>query len=187
MNQEKEKIRKKIKEIRQKIDLKLWEEKSRKIQEFFLLSEFYKNSKIIFTYFHFDKEVKTDLIIEKSLEEKKVVCIPYIDWKNKIIIPSIINSFRDIDTSRKIPAPKTLNLLDKNLIDIIIVPGVAFDIYKNRIGMGGGFYDRFLKEVPSKIKKISFAFEFQVLTKRLPVNEEDVKVDAIITEKRIIS
>jgi len=53
--------------------------------------------------------------------------------------------------------------------------------------MGGGFYDRFLKNISEKTKKIALAFEFQVLNEKLPVDENDIKVDIIITEKRIIN
>jgi 5-formyltetrahydrofolate cyclo-ligase len=82
--------------------------------------------------------------------------------------------------------PKVLRSFEKEKIDIVIVPGVVFDIYRNRIGMGGGFYDRFLKNISEETKKIALAFEFQVLNEKLPVDENDVKVDVIITEGRII-
>lgn len=148
--------------------------------------QFYKNSKIIFTYFHFDREVKTDLIIKKSFENNKIICLPYIDWKKRILIPSQINSIDEIEMNKKIPVPKFLREVKREIIDLVIVPGVAFDIYKNRIGMGGGFYDRFLKNLSENVLKVALSFEFQILKEKLPVSECDVKVDLIITEERII-
>jgi len=187
MNQNlKAEIRKKIRKLRETIEIEEWQEKSLKIQKKFLSSYYYKNSKIIFTYFHFDREVKTDLIIKKGIEDKKTICLPFINWKNKVLIPSEIKSIEEIKEEKGIPVPKFLRPVEIENIDIIIVPGVVFDIYKNRIGMGGGFYDRFLKNIPKKILKIALAFEFQVLNEKLPVDENDVKVDIIITEKRII-
>ncbi|MFN4227206.1 MAG: 5-formyltetrahydrofolate cyclo-ligase [Candidatus Ratteibacteria bacterium] len=185
MNQKKIEIRQKIKKIREQLKPEIWEEKSLKIQKKFLSTDYYINSKVIFTYFHFDREVKTDLIIKKSLEDEKVVCLPYIDWGKKIIIPSEIKSLKEIIEIKGIPNPKYLKQV-KN-IDLVIVPGVVFDIYKNRIGMGGGFYDRYLKEISGKILKIALAFEFQVINEKLPTNEKDEKVDLIITEERIIT
>ena len=182
----KSEIRKKIRKIREEIEIKEWEEKSLKIQERFIFSDFYKNSKVIFTYYHFDREVKTDLIIKKGFEDGKIICLPFIDWENKILIPSEIKSIEEIVEVKGIPGPKFLRPIKIENIDVVIVPGVAFDIYKNRIGMGGGFYDRFLKNLSPKTKKISLAFEFQILNKKLPFDEKDVKVDLIITEKRII-
>jgi len=188
MNQKLQKIeiRQKIKKIRENLDKSEWEEKSLKIQKRFISSDYYKNSNVLFTYFHFDREVKTDLLIKKSFEDGKIICLPYIDWKNKILIPSVICSFEDITFCKKIPVPEILRPLDKEKIDIVIVPGVVFDIFKNRIGMGGGFYDIFLKDISDKVLKIALAFEFQVFNEKLPVEEKDIKVDIIITEKRII-
>ena len=68
--------------------------------------------------------------------------------------------------------------------DIILVPLVAFDKNLNRIGYGGGFYDRYIKRI-SKIKKIftiGLAYSFQQV-KKIPVNNYDIKLDYIITEK----
>ncbi|HOK56029.1 MAG TPA: 5-formyltetrahydrofolate cyclo-ligase [bacterium] len=189
MNQKQKKaeIRKEIRKEREILEFKDWEEKSFKIQQKFLLSDFYKNSKVIFTYYHFDREVRTDLIIKKGIEDKKIICLPYINWKNKILIPSEIKSTEEIIEIKGIPGPKFLRPVEIENIDIVIVPGVVFDIYKNRIGMGGGFYDRFLKNIPSETKKISLAFEFQIFDEKLPVDENDIKIDIIITEKRIIT
>ncbi|MCM8767164.1 MAG: 5-formyltetrahydrofolate cyclo-ligase [Candidatus Omnitrophica bacterium] len=186
MNQKKIEIRQKIKKVREQLEPKIWEEKSLKIQKKFLSTNYYINSKVIFTYFHFDREVKTDLIIKKSFEDGKIICLPYIDWKKKIIIPSEIKTFLEITEIKGIPGPKFLKPVDIKNIDLVIVPGVAFDIYRNRIGMGGGFYDRYLKNLPEKILKIGFSFEFQVINEKLPVDESDEKVDLIITEQRII-
>ena len=71
--------------------------------------------------------------------------------------------------------------------DILFVPLVAFDKELNRLGYGGGFYDRYIQKI-SKIKKIvkvGLAFSFQKL-KTIPVNKHDKKLDIIITEKEII-
>jgi 5-formyltetrahydrofolate cyclo-ligase len=179
-------LREKIKRIRENLDENTWRENSRVIQSKFIETEYYKNSKSIFTYFAFDREVITEEIIKRALKDNKNVCLPFIDWKNKILIPSLIYNLEEIKTYKEIPVPKVLRSFEKEKIDIVIVPGVVFDIYRNRIGMGGGFYDRFLKNISEKTKKIALAFEFQVLNEKLPVDENDVKVDVIITEGRII-
>lgn len=182
----KNRIREKIRKIRERMNEDEWKKKSLKIQLKFLSLPFYKNSKVIFTYFHFDREVKTDLIIKNSFEDGKIVCLPFIDWKNRNLIPSQIKSLNEIIKIKGIPGPVFLNPVEKEKIDIVIVPGVVFDIFKNRIGMGGGFYDIFLKDLPEKTKKVALAFEFQVFEEKIPVDEKDIKVDLIITENRII-
>lgn len=70
-------------------------------------------------------------------------------------------------------------------IGIIVVPGRVFDECGNRIGRGLGYYDRFLKTLPSKVLKLALAFECQ-LVPRIPVKPDDVPMDVIITERRTI-
>ena len=71
--------------------------------------------------------------------------------------------------------------------DIIFIPLVAYDNHLNRLGYGGGFYDRYLEKI-DKIKKnlkIGLAFSYQKI-KKIPINNYDKKLDFIITEKKII-
>jgi 5-formyltetrahydrofolate cyclo-ligase len=70
-------------------------------------------------------------------------------------------------------------------MDLLIIPGIVFDLQGNRLGYGKGYYDRFLSL--RKIKYIiALAYELQVIN-QIPNNEHDIPVDIIITEKRIIS
>ncbi len=71
--------------------------------------------------------------------------------------------------------------------DVIFVPLVAFDNNLNRLGYGGGFYDRYFEKI-SKIKKIfkiGLGFSYQEI-KKIPINKYDKKLDLIVTEKKII-
>ena len=70
-------------------------------------------------------------------------------------------------------------------IDLVIVPGVVFDVKMARYGRGLGYYDRFLSRL-SDVKVIALAYDFQVSKKELKLDEWDIKMDYIITEKRII-
>jgi len=82
------------------------------------------------------------------------------------------------------PEPKD-NVLD---VDLVIVPGVVYDEKRARYGRGSGYYDRFLDQLPKTTCIIGIAYDFQVLGFgwKLKLNEHDVKMDMIITEKRII-
>ena len=71
-------------------------------------------------------------------------------------------------------------------IDLVIVPGVVFDVKMARYGRGLGYYDRFLNRLDAKIKIIALAYDFQVSNKELKLDEWDIKMDYIITEKRVI-
>ena len=71
--------------------------------------------------------------------------------------------------------------------DIIFIPLVAYDSALNRLGYGGGFYDRYLNKIANikKILKIGLAYSYQEL-KKIPVEEYDNRLDLVITEKKII-
>ena len=71
--------------------------------------------------------------------------------------------------------------------DILLIPLVGYDKYLNRLGYGGGFYDRYIEKIEKfkKVIKIGLAFSYQKL-KSVPVNQHDKKLDFIITEKEIL-
>ena len=94
-------------------------------------------------------------------------------WKNKKdnLFLCVVNDFYD----------------EKNL-DVIIVPAIVFDLRKNRIGFGGGYYDTFLKKVRGNNKKTLFVgvcYDFQI-TDKIPTEEHDVVLDFVVSENRII-
>ncbi|MDD3726349.1 MAG: 5-formyltetrahydrofolate cyclo-ligase [Candidatus Ratteibacteria bacterium] len=182
----KNEIRKEILLRRSHLSEKYWIEKSIEIQKKLIEEDFYQNATSILVYCYFDREVMTDIILSDALEKGKVVCVPFNDWEEGIIIPSRIYSKEDIDISRKIPQPFKKDPFPVEDIKLAVIPGVVFDIYGNRIGMGKGFFDRFLKAAGSNILKVSLAFDMQVLEKELPVDLWDQKIDVIITETQII-
>ena len=147
-----------------------------------LNSEFYKNAKIIFTYVSFQGEVDTIKFIEKALSEGKTICVPKVISKKEGMEAHILTNLDELEkSSYGILEPKNknkpINPLD---IDLLIMPGVAFDKDNGRIGYGGGFYDRFLKTIAPKAHKIALAYDFQVFDKN-PMDEFDERVDFIIT------
>ena len=101
---------------------------------------------------------------------------------NKIIYDAKIRSNKEIYYPT--PEPRD-NIAD---VDLVIVPGLVFDKKGARYGRGGGYYDRFLDTLPKRTCIIGVAYDFQVLSYRwkLKLNENDVKMDYIITERRII-
>ncbi len=75
------------------------------------------------------------------------------------------------------------NIASLDSIELVIVPGIVFDIKGYRVGHGLGYYDKFLKK--TNAKKIGLAFEFQVVSE-ISYEEHDIKMDKIVTEDRII-
>lgn len=71
-------------------------------------------------------------------------------------------------------------------LDLVVVPGVAFDPWGGRLGYGGGYYDRFLPHVPPGVPRIGLAFSFQLWPEPLPLAPDDVRVDAVATDQGLV-
>lgn len=181
---EKKKIRKEYIEIRKNIKNK--SEKSKIIFDKLVNNEKYINSKVIALYNSLESEVDTNELIEYSLKIGKIVLLPKVDGKelkfyriydNEELIKSSFGVLEPIENSKNL-------FLDKD-IDLVIVPGICFDMKKNRLGFGGGFYDRFLSN--KNIDNIAICFDEQILiNKILPVSLYDISVKKIITDRRVI-
>jgi len=185
MTNAKEKIRKKFLSLRNRLFSLISEaQKDSIIQNLVSLEEF-KNANCILAYFSKDSEVPTLKLIEKLLQEKKIVCLPRTDFESKLLIPRRINSFSDLSKNKfgvYEPKPECLEV-EPSKIDLAIVPGIVFDRNGYRLGYGYGFYDRFLSN--KNFFKIGLAFSFQII-EQLPFEEHDVRLDCIVSEKEII-
>lgn len=150
------------------------------------LEEFSK-AKVVMTYVSKSDEVDTIRLIRDMLKSGKRVVVPVVDKEKKELIPCEISSLEELGSGAfgvMEPKPNNARVVDLNEIDLVIVPGRAFDKKCNRLGRGMGYFDRFLKK-PIKSKVVGLAFSEQIFDK-IPVDENDVKVDAVVTEYRII-
>ncbi|MEK7171342.1 MAG: 5-formyltetrahydrofolate cyclo-ligase, partial [Patescibacteria group bacterium] len=128
-------------------------------------------------------EVATDILIKKYFGKKHIV-VPRIKAR-RICLYELHNPHEFENGKFGIREPKICILKRKfDEIDVALVPGIAFDETGHRIGFGGGYFDRFLKKI--HCTTIGLAYEFQIIEKA-PVEQYDVAVDYIVTEKRIIN
>lgn len=151
-------------------------------------SSHYRDANTIMVFVSFSDEVDTHEFIKKAISDGKKVTVPITFPKTKEIKPSHIESFHDLEPGYYgILTPKAdcINLVSPEEIDLIIVPGVAFDKNGYRVGYGGGYYDRFLSRLP-QVTTIGIAFELQIIDK-VPRDEYDIAVDFIFTEKKVIN
>lgn len=144
------------------------------------------NAQTILLYSALAEEVPTEEIITKCLAEGKRVVLPRV--KDDKIILSQIKDNKSLEKSTLgIFEPSLNNFVPVNLeeIEVGVIPGIVFDLNKNRIGFGKGYYDRFLEGVrkKGKIYLIGLAFDLQIVEK-IPTSNFDVKMDKVITEKR---
>ncbi|MDI6704347.1 MAG: 5-formyltetrahydrofolate cyclo-ligase [bacterium] len=183
----KEEIRKEIRTKRDSLSEKEILEKSEIIKErLFALKEF-KDAHIILFYVSTRSEVKTDEMIRQSLSLKKRVILPKVRGGD-LLLSELKDFPKELEKGAYgIYEPKSgyIREINHNEIDLVIVPGIAFDRFGFRLGYGGGFYDKLLSMMKNQ-SFIGLAYEMQIIDK-IPVREYDIAVHKIITEERVIT
>ena len=126
----------------------------------------------------------------KSLSDRKVTVLPRVDKKNETLMLYEIRNWSELSPgSWGILEPDEMEgrAISVDDIDIVIAPGVAFDESCNRLGYGKGYYDKLLSRKKGLIPfVIGLAYEEQIVN-ALPCNPHDIKMDIVITDKRIIT
>ena len=163
--------------------------KSARILELLKTFEPYQKAQMVMVYLDFRQEVETREIIKDLWNWGKKVVVPVTILAEKKLLPVIIRDFSDLtEGTYGILEPKEEGRIeiDPEKIDLVLVPGVAFDLKGNRLGYGAGFYDRFLPKLRPGVKKVALAFELQLLPE-IAAGPYDIPMDYIITEDRIIN
>jgi 5-formyltetrahydrofolate cyclo-ligase len=147
--------------------------------------EFQQASKIMM-FLSFEIEVDTSYAIEKALQDGKMVLVPAIDWENQKLIPVILPSLDcemvyDRYDLRHPAEAKTVAVRD---VELIVVPGMGFDLKGNRLGRGGGFYDRLLSHSSFRGVNCGLALEEQIIEK-VPVLDHDVPLNMLVTDQAV--
>ncbi len=159
----------------------------------YLDSDYFKRADIIFAYSSMKDEIPTERIIQTALKSGKKVALPKVISPvsdgakmefllvdvNTLYINGVYGIMEPECGERVSPAG------GNDRIEILI-PGLCFDLEKNRIGYGGGYYDRYLAQFDRKRFHITaLAYEYQIF-ETVPAKEYDSKVDLVITENRWI-
>jgi 5-formyltetrahydrofolate cyclo-ligase len=178
-------IRKTIIQKREKLgDFKKNEKSIAIAKHLFGMDEF-KKSKSVFCFLSTSSEVQTDWIIRESLGFGKQVLVPLLDSEEANLqvasLPSMDIEFVTGIYGVREPAPKFRKVVHFSSIDFVVVPGLAFDIFGNRLGHGGGFYDKFFKKISRDVTRVAIAYDFQLLDK-IPYTELDEPVHFLVTE-----
>ncbi len=182
-------IRKKVLKARLALSTEEVDEKSVNILKRLLSLEEYRRAAVLMTYVDFRNEVRTGDLIRESLAQGKRVAVPFTDPQDRRLIPSLLLNFPE-DLAPGTwgilePAPGCLRPVKPAEIDLVVVPGVAFDEKGNRLGYGGGYYDRFLPQTRPDCFYVAPAFELQIRPELTP-DPYDCPVHCLVTEKRVI-
>jgi 5-formyltetrahydrofolate cyclo-ligase len=179
--------RKKISSLKANLSEEEWREKSNDIHKLLFSQSLWHHSKHIALYHSVEKEVDTLAILQRGWEMGKNIYLPKCNSKEKQLVFYHIESLDQLEIvyyGIPEPVPEHCQKLRPEELELVIVPGLAFDQRGYRIGYGGGYYDRFLSHIAHQVDTLSLAFSFQVLKKQeLPNDSLDIPVDGIITEQ----
>jgi len=160
--------------------------KDRRIAERLAAHASFRQAQTILLYAAKPGEVGTAALFEKAMKEGKRVALPKV--KGRLMEAREVKRWSELKRGAfGIPEPAARNRCVKpGEIDLVVVPGIAFDRNGHRIGFGMGYYDRFLKRVGKKAVRVGIAYAFQIV-KELPFEEHDVRMHFLVTEKRAVN
>lgn len=137
----------------------------------------------VLAFWSFGSEVPTEPLIAALHERGATVALPRIEGADLVAVafapggPTRTTSFG----AREPLGDHTIPPAD---LDVVVVPGVAFDARGSRVGYGAGFYDRFLPRTDAFT--VGLGFDLQVVDRNLPAGRFDLPIDAVVTEERVI-
>lgn len=143
---------------------------------------------VVMCYMDFRNEVQTGALIEYLLSQDKIVVLPKVNPETNELDLFQVEGFKDMVISKmgiQEPADHLQSVLPTD-IDLILAPGVAFDLNGYRMGYGAGFYDKLLTIIRPDCAVIGLSFDLQVVDV-LPIESHDQPMDAVLTETRLIN
>ncbi|MFT3984093.1 MAG: 5-formyltetrahydrofolate cyclo-ligase [Lachnospiraceae bacterium] len=185
----KKEIRSRILKIRNGLSEAECREKSGQIMKTFKRQEEYQNSGLLFLYASFGSEVMTRDFLQEALSEGKRIALPraFVSREGPCMeFYEITENSQLLAGYKGIPEPDILHKDVRKILelpDLMLMPGVAFDKDRTRIGYGMGFYDRYLEKHPG-IRTIAVAYACQVI-ETIPESPYDYRPDRLLTEERI--
>ncbi|TCP31138.1 5-formyltetrahydrofolate cyclo-ligase [Scopulibacillus darangshiensis] len=165
---------------------RIFEKECQDIKDKLLLQKEWQEAKTVAITISRGREIPTRPIIEEAWRQAKTVAVPKCHPETKAMAFHIITDFDQLESvyyGLFEPKPEETEIIHKENLDMIIVPGIVFDELGYRIGFGGGYYDRFLADYAGAT--LSLALDLQVLSD-LPKEPHDQPVQKIITPTRVI-
>lgn len=150
----------------------------------------YQAARTVFAYASMTDEVQLDRLIERALDEGKRVTIPWLPGRRSVMEAVELDALAYLEVGtfgiRNVPKPRR-HLVNPKTIDLVVVPGAAFSPDGARLGLGGGYYDRFLGAVAPQAYRAALTFDaLLVADGDIPMEPHDVRVDAILTETQTL-
>lgn len=184
----KHEMRCRIRKLRRCMDKEVIDAKSKQITAHLAQWPQFQSAKTIMMFLAMPDEPQMTEAIQLALSLGKTVCVPHMRETRGLMDAAIIRNLDDLIVGQfdlLVPNPATLSILEPEALDLIIVPGVAYDKTGCRLGMGAGYYDRFLPKAV-KAELIGAAWSAQILD-IVPTDPHDRPVKYLLTEDGIFS
>ena len=181
-------IRKAVLQKRDAIPAVVKREKDVLIRELVLSIPEFISAKTIIFYAAFRSEVGTRNLMEESLLREKRIVLPKVNGAIHTLMLYEVKHLDELTPGYMgIPEPPQMDerLVGIDDADLVIIPGAGFDSAGNRLGYGAGYYDSLLSQRKKRIPVAALAYEEQIVD-AIPAEQHDVKVDMIVTDKRVI-
>ena len=180
---EKRKTRRRIKDILSRVPCQQFSKEQATIEKKFQELPDYKKAETIMFYWPLGREVDTRKLIRKAKQDKKKIGLPVVIDQNNMQPYEYTeeNNLTKNSLGVREPDPDTAKKIEIEKLDIVVVPGIAFDKDNSRLGRGKGYYDRFLRRLSLKTKTIGLAFTFQRVESLAFNPLSDQKVDLVIS------
>lgn len=150
---------------------------SKRLAEKFLSTRQYAEAKTIYGYLPYNQEARTELILQRALEDGKRIAVPKVYGDEMRFI--YITGFDRLENSDMgIPEPIDDEPVAEDPTALVLMPGLAFDNEGHRVGYGGGYYDKYLSKEPGH-PKVALCYDFQMMP-QLDTEEFDIPVDLVI-------
>ncbi|MDR3288397.1 MAG: 5-formyltetrahydrofolate cyclo-ligase [Peptococcaceae bacterium] len=148
----------------------------------------YRQSRTIMLFLNFNDEVDTSLLAADVLADGKTLVLPRCA-PEKVLIPAVVHDLNgDVGPGVwgiREPLAERTAVIEPTALDLVIVPGVAFDVRGRRLGYGGGYYDRFLPRLSRNTPLWGMAFACQMV-EQVPAAAHDQAVSLLVTERAVI-
>lgn len=151
--------------------------KSQALAQLFYASEAYKNANTIYGYLPYNQEVRTVPMLERAMADGKRVAVPKC-YGNEMRFLYMEDLSKVEKGYAGIPEPIADEPVADDKTALVLMPGMAFDPKGNRMGYGGGFYDKFLAAEPGH-PTLALCYDFQMLP-HLETEEHDIPVDVVL-------
>jgi len=146
----------------------------------------YRQAQAIMVFLSFTREYDTGPLTALALKAGKTVCAPKVDWATLKMSPVKMNHPGEfVRDEHGVKDPTGDEPVSVDLLDLVLVPGLAFDVYGRRLGRGAGFYDHFLARADLRAFRLAPTFDFQVRPE-IPFGPGDEPMDMILTPTRTL-